>query len=174
MKANPGKFHILLSNKKTEKVTNKGTDLKCRREITLDSELKFVKYITDICNKGIQKIHVLSRVTYYMSLNKRRLLKTFVEFHFNYHSFIWMFHSKRLDKKINNVHEKALRIIYFHYKSTFQEILDKVASFSVYHTKIQTVVIEIHKHIHGLSPAILKEVFKINRTLPYIIFQQSF
>ena len=113
MKANPGKFHILLSNKKTEKVTNKGTDFKCRREITLDSELKFVKYITDICNKGIQKIHVLFRVTYYMSLNERRLLmKTFVEFHFNYHSFIWMFHPKRLNKKINDVHEKALRIIF--------------------------------------------------------------
>ena len=78
-----------------------------------------------------------------------------------------MFHSKRLNNKINNVHEKALRIVYSDYKSTFQELLDKVASFSVHHRNIQNLAIKIYKHIHGLSPAIMGEVLKINRTLPY-------
>ena len=32
--------------------------------ITLDSELKFDKHITGICNKASQKIHVLSRIIY--------------------------------------------------------------------------------------------------------------
>ena len=71
------------------------------------------------------------------------------------------------NNKINNVHEKALRIIYSDYKSTFQELLDKDASFSVNHTNIQTLAIEIYKHIHGLSPAVMGEVLKINRNLPY-------
>ena len=31
----------------------------------------------------------------------------------------------------------------------------------------QILTVEIYKHIHGLSPAIMREVFKINRTLPY-------
>ena len=78
-----------------------------------------------------------------------------------------MFHSRRLNNKINNVHEKALGIVYSDYKSTFQELLDKDASFSVHHRNIQTLVIEIYKHIHGLSPAIKGEDFKINRTLLY-------
>ena len=43
---------------------------------------------------------------------------------------------------------------------------DKDASFSVHHRNIQTLAIEIYKHIHRLSPAIMGEVFKINRTLP--------
>ena len=94
-------------------------------------------------------------------------MKTLVESQFKYCPLIWMFHSRRLNNKINNVHEKALRIIYSDYKSTFQEILDKVASFSVHHRNIQTLAIEIYKHIHGLSPAIMGEVFKINRILPY-------
>ena len=81
---------VLLSNKKTEKVKINDVVLTSSVEekllgITLDSELKFKKHVTDIRNKASQKIHVLSRTTSYMSLNKRRLLmKTFVEFQFNY------------------------------------------------------------------------------------------
>ena len=60
MKANPAKSHILLRNKKTEKVTIKDVLLTSSVEekllgITLDSELKFEKRITGICNKACQK-----------------------------------------------------------------------------------------------------------------------
>ena len=84
-----------------------------------------------------------------------------------------MFHSRRLNKKINNVYEKALRIVYSGYKSTFQKLQDKDASFSVHHKNIQTLAIEIYKHIHGLLPAIMGEVFKINRTFPYNLRTQN-
>ena len=93
MKTNPGKSHILLSNNKTEKVTINDVVLISSVEekllcITLDSELKFKKHITGICNKASLKIYVLSRSTSYMSLNKRRLLmKTFVKPQFNYCHF---------------------------------------------------------------------------------------
>ena len=166
MKANPGKSNILLSNKKTEKVKINDVVLNSSVEekllgITLDSELKYEKHITDVCNKTSQKIHVLSRITSYMSLNKRRLLmKTFVESQFNYCPLIWMFHSRRLNNKINNVHEKALRIVYSDYKSTFQELLNKDASFSVHHRNIQTLATEVYKHIHGLLPAIMGKFSK--------------
>ena len=96
-----------------------------------------------------------------MSLNKQRLLmKTFVESQFNYSPLIWMFHSSRLNNKINNVHGKALIIVYFDYKSTFQELLDKDASFSVHHRNIQTLATEIYKHIHGLSPGIMEKFLR--------------
>ena len=60
MKANPGKPHIFLSNKKTEKVTICDVVLTSNFEekflgITLDSELKIEKYITGICGKASQK-----------------------------------------------------------------------------------------------------------------------
>ena len=97
MKPNPRKSHILLNNKKTEKVKINNVVLTSSVEekllgINLDSELKFEKHMTDICNKASQKIHVLSKITSYMSLNKQRLLlKTFVESLFNYFPLIWMF-----------------------------------------------------------------------------------
>ena len=54
MKAKPGKSHILLSNKKTEKVKINNVVLTSSVEvkllgITLDS-IKFEKHIIDICN----------------------------------------------------------------------------------------------------------------------------
>ena len=94
-------------------------------------------------------------------------MKTFVEFQLSYCPLFSMFHSGSLNNKINNVDEKALRLVYFDYKSSFQELLDKDAFFSVHHRNIQTLAIEIYKHIHGLSPTFMGEVFKINRTLPY-------
>ena len=103
MKANPGRSHILRSNKKAEKVTiNDVVPTSSVEEIllgiTLDYEHKFKKLIIGICSKASQKIHVLSRITSCMSLNKRKLLmKTFVESQFNYCPLIWMFHLRRLD-----------------------------------------------------------------------------
>ena len=94
-------------------------------------------------------------------------MKTFVEFQFNYCPLIWMFHSRHLNNKINNAHEKALRIVYSNYKSSFQELIDKDASFSMHHRNIQTFAIEIYKHVYGISPAIMGLTFKISRTLPY-------
>ena len=57
MKVSPGKSHILLSNKKTEKVTINAVALTSSVDekllgITLNSELKFEKHITGIYNKA--------------------------------------------------------------------------------------------------------------------------
>ena len=68
MKSNSGKSHILLSDKKTEKVTVNDVVLTSSVEekllgFTPDSKLKFEKHITGICNKVNEEINVLSRIT---------------------------------------------------------------------------------------------------------------
>ena len=52
-----------------------------------------------------------------------------------------MFHSRTLNSKINQLHEKALRILYGDYKSKFDELLEKDGSFSMHHRKIQRLAI---------------------------------
>ena len=34
-----------------------------------------------------------------------------------------MFHSRKLNERINHIHERALRIVYKDFKSSFQELL---------------------------------------------------
>ena len=103
-----------------------------------------------------------------MSLEKRRtLMKAFIESQFNYCPLIWMFHSRTLNNKINRIHERALRTVYSDYNSSFNELLDKDGSFTIHQRNVQSLAIEIYKYLHGLSPAILNEVFKVNETIPY-------
>ena len=85
-------------------------------------------------------------------------MKTFAESQFIYCPLIWTFHSRRLNKKISSLHGKVLR----------KELLDEGVSFVVHFRDFQTLAVEINKHIHGNSQAIV-EVFKINTTLPYIL-----
>ena len=86
-------------------------------------------------------------------------MKAFVEYQFSYYPLIWMFHSRRLNNKINRIHERALRINYNDKSSTFQELRDKDNSGSIHHRNIRVLATEIYKVLIGYSPAILNEVF---------------
>ena len=175
LKANPGKSHILHSSKKPEIVSVDGISIAASSHekllgVIIDSELKFENHITEICLKVSKKINALYRISSFMSLEKRRtLMKAFIESQFNYCPLIWMLHSKTLNNKINRIHERALRTVYSDYNSSFNELLDKDkdGSFSIHQRNVQSLAIEIYKYLHGLSPAILSEVFKVNETIPY-------
>ena len=62
-----------------------------------------------------------------------------------------MFHSRTLNKKINQLHEKALRIVYGDCKSKFDKLLEKDISFGIHHRNIQMLAIEILKFLNELS-----------------------
>ena len=94
-------------------------------------------------------------------------MKAFIESQFNYCPLIWMLHFRTLNNKINRIHERALRTVYSDYNSSFNELLDKDGSFTIHQRNVQSLAIEIYKYLHGLSPAILSEVFKVNETVPY-------
>ena len=78
-----------------------------------------------------------------------------------------MLHSRTLNNKINRIHERALRTVYSDYNSSFNELLDKDGSFTIHQTNVQSLAIEIYKYLHGLSLAMLSEVFKVNETTPH-------
>ena len=87
----------------------------------------------------------------YMSFDKRHMvMKAFLESQFNYYLLIWMFHSRTSNNKINRLHERALRIVYSEYKSSFCELLEKDKSFSIHHKNIQTLAIKIYNFLHSL------------------------
>ena len=78
-----------------------------------------------------------------------------------------MLHSRTLNNKINGIHERALRTVYSDHNSSFNELFDKDGSFTIHQRNVQSLANEFYKYLHGLSPAILSEVFKVNDTMPY-------
>ena len=78
-----------------------------------------------------------------------------------------MLHSRTLNNKVNRIPERALRTVYSGYSLYFNKLLDKDGSFTIHQRNVQSLAIEIFKYLHGLSPAILSEVFKVNETIPY-------
>ena len=101
--------------------------------LTIDSNLTFENYISNICKRANQKLNALARVAPCMNMKKRVIImKSFVSSQFGYCPLIWMFHSGRFNNKINSIHERAQRIAYQDHKSTFQELLSsqKLSGFS--------------------------------------------
>ena len=56
-----------------------------------------------------------------------------------------MLHSRALNNKINHIREKALRIVYSAYNSSFFELLDKHDIFKIHQKNVQKLAIEIYK-----------------------------
>ena len=145
MKANPEKCHVILSSNTQREIRFANASIASSPSekllgITLDSELKFEEHINKICNIVNKKLNALHRIGSHMSLDKRKmLLRAFIESQFSYCPLIWMFHSRTLNNKINRLHEKALRIVYWDSKSIFDELLEKDSSFSIHHRNIQTL-----------------------------------
>ena len=91
--------------------------------------MTFENRLLNIVNKVNQKIHALARISKHMSQKKLRItMKAFVTSQFGYCPLIWMFHSRRKNHKINNLHERALRIVYEDNFLSFEELLSKEKS----------------------------------------------
>ena len=96
-------------------------------DIHVDNRLNFEYHVSQLCKKSIKKLHVLPRIFKYVETSKRRVLvNSFITSQFSYCPLIWMFHSRRMEHRINKVHERALRLIYpSDSKLTFKELLEK-------------------------------------------------
>ena len=166
MKVNVGKSHLLLSGNsrataKIDKSYIESEDEQVLLGITFDSNITFENHINSICKKASKKLNALARIAPYMNTQEQRtIIKSFVTFQFSYCPLICMFHSRRLNNKINSTHERALRVRYQDNMSTFQELLNKDNSVSIYHWNLQVLATEMFKIHWALSPEILRETFE--------------
>ena len=136
--------------------------------ITLDNKLTFNSHVTILCAKSSQKLHALSRVSQYMTLKQRKvIMQSFISSQFGYCPLVWMLHSRKLNNRINRLHERALRLVYQDKNSTFEELLEKDESFTVHERNIQTLGIELYKVAYGLAPEIMRLVFPFNPHAKY-------
>ena len=136
--------------------------------IEIDNKLTFSDHVKGICTKASQKLHALSRVSNFMTLKQRKIImNSFILSHFGYCPLVWMFHDRRLNHRINRLHERTLRIVYKDDKSSFKELLAKNESFTIHERNIQTLAIEHYKVSYGLSPKIMNFVLPLHSDANY-------
>ena len=74
-----------------------------------------------------------------------------------------MFHSRRMEHRINKIHERALRLICpSDSKLTFKELLDKNKTASIHQKNLEVLATEIFKVKLNILPEILKELLSFN------------
>ena len=143
LKANPDKYHLLLSETSETQLIVKNVPIASSCEkllgIKIDHKLSFEPHVESLCKKASQKLNALARMVSSLKFTQRKLLLN----------------------RINHVHERAIRLVYKDYTSSFDESLFKHDSFGIYHRNLQKLATEIFKVKLGIAPDIMKNVFPI-------------
>ena len=90
------------------------------------------------------------------------LMNAFFNSQFSYCPLVWMCHSRSINTKINNLHYRALRMIYRDDSASFEELLVKDESATIHHRNLQSLVTEMFKVTKGLSPIFMHDIFGPN------------
>ena len=162
MKANSEKSHLLLSTEKEHQANiNENIITNTQNEkllgVIIDSKLRFNQHVNQLCIKASQKLNALARMSLYMTfLQRRNIMKSFILSQFSHCPLIWMFCSRNLNSRINRVHERALRLVYKDYNSSFSSLLEKDSSVSIHDRNLQILVTEVYKVKHNQSQNVLQ------------------
>ena len=141
---------LVLKNSKEQKILG----------VTIDNKLTFKSHIKNLYIAS-QKIGDLSRLSNHLNDSQKRLvLNSIVKSQFTYCTLVWMFCSRTTNNMINQVHERALRVILNDHESDFEKILQNNDEVCNHHRNIQTLLIEIFKIKKGFAPPITGSILK--------------
>ena len=126
MKSNADECHLLFLGQRCDdpvtvrigsaNVVNSNEDK--LQGVQIDSKLSFNNHVSKLCQKASNKLYALACISPHIDQRKlSTLMRAFITSLFQY-PLIWMFHSRQLNKKINKIQERDLRIIYKDAEST--------------------------------------------------------
>ena len=125
----------------------------------IDSKLSFDKHVKTISKKASKKVRALTRVTPHTTIKKKKvLINSFFNSQFNYCPLVWMCHSRRYNRKIDDLHQTHLRLIHSEKKSSYEELLGKFGSASIHHRNIQAVATKMYQVKSGYTTNIFSDL----------------
>ena len=153
MKLNQDKCHLLVSGYKNGNVWASIGSKKIWESskqkllgLDIDRNLNFNEHVSSLRRKVGNKLFVLARLSNFMSFKQRHILfKTFIESQVGYCPLVRMFHSRKVNNKINHLYECSLLIVYKDNYSSYVDLLLKDKSFTIHQRNIQSLAIELFK-----------------------------
>ena len=115
-----------------------------------------------MCKKAARQLNALARISKHLDIDSRKIIyQSFVASNFNYCPLVWHFCGKLNSAKTEKIQERALKIIYKDYNSSYNELLSNSGTSSLLMYRIRLIIIEVYKCIRNLNPQIINEVFEI-------------
>ena len=172
MIANPDKFHAILVTKGRDDTTGvklmiQGKQIQSENTVRLlgvkiDYRLTFDEHISDLCRKAAAQLNALKRLEGYMEFKAKEIMvQSFVFSNFNYCPLVWHFSSEKSMKKIEKIHERALRFLYNNSNSSYDDLLSKAGKCTMKITRLRTLCTEIYKTVSKLNPPFMQDIFKL-------------
>ena len=128
--------------------------------LTIDNKLNFGIHINNICKVASAKIKGLGRIRSRLNLSQAKLLyNSFILSQFNCCCFIWMFCSKTLQNKINQIQKRALRIVYNEPDLNLDKLVELDKSTTIHLKNIITLLTEVYKTTRGENPIFMNKIF---------------
>ena len=146
-------FNIITDNDTlnfTEALTFLGLDIDGK--LNFDSHVSN-NHVSNMLNKAGRQLNVLQRLKCSLDyISRLSLSKIFMVSNFNYCPVVWMFTSKSLLSKLEDIQKQTLRFVLDDYESDYNVSLDKT---NVHGRKIMTLgylTIEAYKSINYINP----------------------
>ena len=100
------------------------SELETELGIQIDNKLNFESHIKSLCSKASQNLGALQRFLNRLDVQKKNLLfSSVIKSQLGYCPLVWMFCSRISNSLVNNVHERALRIVSDDHNSSYSELL---------------------------------------------------
>ena len=170
MKANPNKFQLIVFHKNRAKVnlTLTVNDVILENEdhvrllgVIFDRNLKFDKYIKEICDIAQKRLFALIRIRKLIGIEQANILaNSFILSKFQYCNLLWMFCSKKEQSRIDHIHKRVLRCVYRMPNVNFDELLCKSNQFDIHTKNLQSLMLFMYKVKNGECPEIVSELFE--------------
>ena len=127
LKANQENSHLLTNSPREIQINIGGmaiSNSKCQKllGIHIENKLTFEPHVRSLCEKAGQKVNAFARVACSLKYDQRKLLlNAFIASRFSYAPVVWMFHNRKLNNHINQIHETTLKL---HIKTIIQGLMN--------------------------------------------------
>ena len=176
MQANPHKFHFMLFSPMptAQQVLRIRDDTSLMSEaevkvlgVTIDHKLCFSQHISACCKKAARQLNALARISKHLNINSRRTIyNSFIMSNFNYCPLVWHFCGQVNNQKLEKIQERALRILFTDYDSSYKELLGKAGTTTLLIQRLRLIALTVFKSLHGLNPPCLNDLFT-PKSVPY-------
>ena len=168
LEANPDKFQCVIMGRSgsidvtiplQDKLICSSKDIKVLGVI-LDAQLNFKPYVSQICARASRQLNAFKRVSKFLDVSGRlKVYHSFISANFTYCPVTWIFCGKMNSDKLEKIQEKALRVVYKDFDSSYEDLLTKADMLSLSTYRLRFLAIEMFKCVNGQNPKYLNDLF---------------